>query len=183
VTDNEKLLRKAQALDPDALGELYDLYAPLMYSYLYRRVQDAAVAEDLTSEVFVRMLRALQAGQEWHTSLRAWLYRVAHNLAMDHFRRQPAVPPLQLDERLIAHEDDVDDQVERRLYSRELANALRTLTPDQQQVLTLRFGEHLTAREVSEIMDRSVGAVEALQHRALEALRRLFARHGILERA
>ena len=78
VTNEQALLERARAYDEDALGELYDEYAPLIYAYLYRRVQDAHLAEDLTSEVFVRMLQAIQARQSWHTSFRGWLYRCLH---------------------------------------------------------------------------------------------------------
>jgi RNA polymerase sigma-70 factor (ECF subfamily) len=172
VTNEQALLERAHAYDEDALGELYDEYAPLIYAYLYRRVQDAQLAEDLTSEVFVRMLQAIQARQSWHTSFRGWLYRVAHNLVVDHYRRQPPVPMLALDERLVADQDDPESAVAERLSHRHLRSAISRLTPDQQQVLALRFGEQLTARDVGEVMGKSVSAVEALQHRGLAALRR-----------
>ena len=172
VTNEQALLERARAYDEDALGELYDEYAPLIYAYLYRRVQDTQLAEDLTGEVFVRMLQAIQARQSWHTSFRGWLYRVAHNLVVDHYRRQPPAPMLPLDERLVADQDDPESAVAERLSHRRLRSAISRLTPDQQQVLALRFGEQLTAREVGEVMGKSVSAVEALQHRGLAALRR-----------
>jgi RNA polymerase sigma-70 factor (ECF subfamily) len=173
VTKERSLLERARAYDADALGELYDEYAPRIYAYLYRRVQDAQLAEDLTGEVFVRMLQAIQARRSWHTSLQGWLYRVAHNLAVDTYRKQPPTPELELDERLVADQADPESVVAERLSRRRLWSAIRRLTPDQQQVLALRFGEQLTAREVGEIVGKSVSAVEALQHRALAALRRI----------
>jgi RNA polymerase sigma-70 factor (ECF subfamily) len=172
VTDNRNLLERARAYDEDALGELYDEYAPRMYAYLYRRVQDAQTAEDLTSEVFVRMLRAIQAERFWHTSFRAWLYRIAHNLVVDHYRKQPPTP-LALDEQLVADQDDLESAVAERLSHQRLRSAIGRLTQGQQQVLALRFGQQLTAREVGEVMGKSVSAVEALQHRGLAALRRI----------
>ena len=173
MTDERILMDRARAYDEDALGELYDEYAPLIYAYLYRRVQDAQLAEDLTGEVFVRMLRAIQARRFWHTSFRGWLYRIAHNLVVDHYRKQPPMPAIELDEQLVADQDDPESAAADWLSRRRLRSAISQLTPDQQQVLALRFGEQLTAREASEVMGKSVSAIEALQHRGLAALRRI----------
>lgn len=173
MTAEKKLLERAQSYDQDALGELYDEYAPLIYKYIYRRIGDAQLAEDLTSEVFMRVLQAIQGGKTWHTSFRGWLYRIAHNLVVDHFRAQPPAPPLPLDERLIAAENQPDDEVEERFLHKRLRAALRRLTPGQQEVLALRFGERLTAREAAEVMEKSTNAVEVQQHRALNSLRRI----------
>jgi RNA polymerase sigma-70 factor (ECF subfamily) len=173
VTNEHTLLERARAYDADALGELYDQHAPLIYAYLYRRVHDAQLAEDLTGEVFVRVLQAIQSEQFWHTSFRGWLYRIARNLAVDHYRKQPPVPMLALDEQLVAAQGDPDSALAEKLSHQDLLAAISQLTPDQQQVLVLRFGEGLAAREVAEVMGKSVGAVEMLQHRALTALRRI----------
>jgi RNA polymerase sigma-70 factor (ECF subfamily) len=173
VTSEQTLLERARAYDEDALGELYDQYAPLIYAYLYRRVHDAQLAEDLTGEVFVRVLQAIQSEQFWRTSFRGWLYRIAHNLVVDHYRKQLPAPMLALDEKLVAAQGDPDSALAEKLSRQGLLAAIGQLTLDQQQVLVLRFGEQLAAREVAEVMDKSVGAVEALQHRALTALRRI----------
>jgi RNA polymerase sigma-70 factor (ECF subfamily) len=173
LDDQETLLKRARAYDEKAIGELYDQYAPLIYGYLYRRVHDAQVAEDLTGDVFVRMLQAIRAGQEWHTSFRGWLYRIAHNLVVDHFRKLPPVLPTAMPDDLAGHADNPDSVVAEQSQIQRLGLAIRSLTSDQQQVLALRFGEQLTAREVAQIMDKSVGAVEVQQHRALAALRRI----------
>jgi RNA polymerase sigma-70 factor (ECF subfamily) len=173
VTSESAVLKRARANDEEALGELYDLYAPRIYGYIFRRVQDAQVAEDLTGEVFVRVLQAIRSEQFWHTSFRAWLYRIAHNLVVDHYRRRPPTPALALDERLVAASDDLDSALADTLSRQRLQAAIGRLTPDQQQVLVLRFGEQLSARDVAEIVGKSVGAVEALQHRAIATLRRI----------
>ena len=168
------LLKRAQTYDEQAIGELYDLYAPLIYAYLYRRVQDAQLAEDLTSEVFVRVLQAIRAEQFWHTSFRAWLYRIAHNQVVDYYRQQSRMAVVPLEEHLIPDDgEDMDAAQAEQHTNTMLGDALRRLTSDQQQVLTLRFGEQLKTHEVAEIMNKSIGAVEALQHRALAALRRV----------
>ena len=91
MTDEKTLLAQAKAYDLDALSELYTRYAPTIYAYIYRRVGNAAVAEDLTGELFVRMLRAIHNERAWRDSFRAWLYRIAHNLVVDHYRGRGAV--------------------------------------------------------------------------------------------
>lgn len=173
MTNEKKLLERARSYDQDALGEIYDEYAPLIYNYLYRRVGDVQLAEDLTSEVFMRVLQAIQGGKTWHTSFRGWLYRIAHNLVVDHFRAQPPGAPLPLDDRVVAGENQPDDEVEKHFFHKRLQAAIRQLTQGQQEVLALRFGEQLTAREVAEVMGKSTNAVEVQQHRALNALRRI----------
>jgi RNA polymerase sigma-70 factor (ECF subfamily) len=175
VTNETALLERAKEYDPTALAELYDCYAPRMYAYIYRRVSDAALAEDLTSELFLRVLRAIQSERAWRDSFTAWLYRIAHNLVVDTYRRQPP-PPLSLDEAPIQAEGNDPAELVQEAFNRaRLQAAIQRLTPDQQQVLTLRFGEGLTARESAVIMNKTTGAIEALQRRALAALRRIVA--------
>lgn len=173
MTDERILLERAKQYDEEALGELYDRYASRVYAYVFRRVGRAQVAEDLTGDTFVRMIQAIQSERFWHTSFQAWLYRIAHNLVVDHYRRQPAMVESELDERLVAATDDLLMAADLRLSYQELGMAMRLLTPDQQQVLALRFGEGMTCREVADVLDKTVGAVEALQHRGLASLRRV----------
>lgn len=173
MADERVLLERAKGYDEAALGELYDLYAPRIYANIYRRVGDAHLAEDLTGDVFVRVLNAIQSEHFWETSFQAWLYRIAHNLVVDTYRRRPRENGLELDERLVGSEDDPLAAVAEKLSHQQLGVAIKRLTPDQQQVLSLRFGEGMTAREAAEIIGKTVSAVEALQHRALAALRRV----------
>jgi RNA polymerase sigma-70 factor (ECF subfamily) len=122
----------------------------------------------------VRVLQAIQSERFWHTSFRAWVYRIAHNRVVDHYRRSKWDGlELEDDERLGTAEVDPARKVAERLFHRQLGTAIQNLTLDQQQVLALRFGEGMTAREVAAVIDKTVGAVEALQHRALAALRRI----------
>lgn len=175
MTDEVALLERAKAYDLAALAELYDRYAPRMYAYIYRRVSDAALAEDLTSELFLRVVRAIQNERAWRDSFIAWLYRIAHNLVVDHYRRQPLASPISLDEALVALDDDPASIVEDAVAQDCVRRAICRLTAHQQEVLTLRFGEGLTARETARVMEKTTGAVEALQHRAVAALRRILA--------
>jgi len=179
VTVNETLLEQAKAYDPGALSELYDSYAPQIYAYIYRRVGDAGAAEDLTGDVFVRMLRAIQNDRAWQDSFQGWLYRIAHNLVVDHYRRQPSTPDLELDETVLpASEEDPDKNIDQAVARQQIRQALHLLTPEQQEVLALRFGEGLTTKETAAIVRRTKGAVEALQRRAIAALQRILSDRG-----
>ena len=166
------LLERAREYDQAALSEIHDRYSKKIYSYIYRRLGDVHLAEDLTAEVFLKMLEAAQSKRFARTSLSAWLYRIAHNLVVDHFRSQPQGEVEPWDERLRAAVDDLTVTVEAKLAQQGLRAALSHLTQEQQQVIILRFGEGLSAPQVAEVLDKSEGAVRALQHRALRMLRR-----------
>ena len=170
------LLEKAKQHDEEALGKLYDHYAPRIYAYIYRRVSHTHLAEDLTADVFVRVVQAIQAERFWHTSFQAWLYRIAHNLVVDYYRRKPPAVELELEEQLVATEDNPVSAVTQRFSHQRLRAAISCLTPGQQQVLALRFGEGMKVRQVAKVMDKNAGAIEGLQHRALGALRRILER-------
>ena len=174
MTSEAKLIKRARTLDPAALAELYDRYAPKMYAYIYRRVGDAALAEDLTGELFVRVLQAIRNERAWRDSFVAWLYRIAHNLVIDHYRRRPPMPHVSLESVGVSGEGDSPDvEVEGLIERERLRAAIEMLTPEQQEVLALRFGEGLRVKEIANIMNKTPGAVQALQHRAVAALRRI----------
>jgi RNA polymerase sigma-70 factor (ECF subfamily) len=179
VHDEASLLERAKAYDPSALSEIYDRYSARIHNYIYRRVGNVHLAEDLTAEVFVRMLQAAQSDKFARTSLSAWLYRIAHNLIVDHFRSQSQQEVQAWDERLGAAVDDPTVAVEAKLAQQGLRAALSHLTEQQQQVIVLRFGEGLSALQIAEILDTSEGAVRALQHRALASLRRVMKREYV----
>src|SRR5512137_2933889 len=102
--DEAALRQRAATLDHDALSEIYDAYSGKIYSYIYHRTGDGEVAEDLTGDVFVRMMEAIRDDRTWTTSLQGWLYRIAHNLVVDYFRRQTKRDGPELDERWMAAE-------------------------------------------------------------------------------
>ena len=170
------MLERAKAYDPTALSEIYDRYSGRIHNYICRRVGNVQLAEDLTAEVFVRMLQAAQSDRFARTSLSAWLYRIAHNLIVDHFRSQPQAEVEAWDERLGVAVDDPTVAIEAKLAQQGLRAALSHLTEQQQQVIVLRFGEGLSGPEIAEILDTSEGAVRSLQHRALASMRRVMER-------
>lgn len=170
--DEAQLIRRARAGDPQALTTLYDRYQPAIFTYLYYRLDDQAVAEELTSEVFVRMVEKIDRYQARGQPLLAWLYTIARNLRADHYRQADATRLLPLDETLAADGDDPPQTVEHQLAADCLRRALRYLTGDQQEVILHKFVGDRSNAEVAVLLDKDEGAVKSLQHRALAALRR-----------
>ncbi len=174
-SDQEAILQRASEADPAALGALYDQYANRIYVYIYRRVGQAEVAEDLTGQVFMRMLEAVRTGQAWRSSFSGWLYRIAHNLVIDYYRRRGRVTLVDIDDATpvrATHGDPV--RTTETQFDREyLRAALAQLTEEQSQVITLRFLEDQSIAEVADNMNKTEGAIKALQYRAVLALRRV----------
>jgi RNA polymerase sigma-70 factor (ECF subfamily) len=170
------LLNGAWNFDESALGTIYDRYSPGIYRYAMRLLGDECLAEDCVSETFSRFLKALRAGQGPQEHLQAYLYRIAHNWITDSYRRQPP-PPLDLDESVRSEDRFLPEiQADTRLEQQRVRLALRCLTPDQHQVITLRFLEGWENEEVATAMEKPVGAIKALQFRAINSLRRLLLR-------
>ncbi len=149
------------------LGELYDTHAPRIFRYIYHRLGNRALAEDLTSEVFVRFLRSGTTPD----NVTAFLYRIAHNLVVDHLRRNPSI--LSLEETIVDDHADPADFAELEMEKATLRRAIARLTPEQQQVIVLKFLEGFSNEEIAATLGKSLGAIKALQHRALGALRDL----------
>ncbi len=171
--EERQLLHGAARFDLDVLAVIYDRYSPQIHAYALRLLGDASLAEDCTAETFARFLRALRIGRGPTDHLRAYLYRIAHNWITDSYRRQPP-PPLQLEDQLVANgEPDPGRQAEEHQGQERIRLALRSLTPDQRQVLVLRFLEDLSLAETAAALDKPVGAVKALQHRAINTLQRI----------
>ncbi|MBK9055309.1 MAG: sigma-70 family RNA polymerase sigma factor [Chloroflexi bacterium] len=173
---NEKhdpLLSRVQAFDRQALADVYESYQPLIYSYIFRRVGDVEPARDLTADVFKHLLQAIQQGSGPEQSLRAWLYRAAHNQVIDYYRRQQFRHHLPLpDDDLVATADEPAQMAEQTFLVGQVRQALHALTADQQQVIALKFLEGWSNDEIAAQINKPVGAVKSLQHRALAALQR-----------
>ena len=178
MADEATLLRRVQDCDTDALASIYDTYYERIYRYIYRFVGQADRAEDLTANVFLRLLNSVRAGHCPRTNLSAWLYRVAHNLVVDGFRRKPS-EDVELVEWTKSYEPDMAHLVDQNLQMERVRRALRQLTESQQQVIALKFLQGMNSREVATILNKTEGAVDALQHRGLVALRKaLKGEHG-----
>jgi RNA polymerase sigma-70 factor (ECF subfamily) len=173
--DEVKLLKRARKLDQDALTRIYQNYHDAIYRYVYHHLGNAQTAEDLTSDVFRHFLQALRNGGGPTRQLKAWLYRVAHNLIVDELRRRKHRNHQSLDETLgDTLRDDalgLDRLVGDAIAVERVRRALLTLTEEQRQIIVLKFLEGMSNAEVAEITGRTVGAVKSLQHRGLDALR------------
>lgn len=164
------LIRRARQYDRQALAQIYDLYSPGLYRYAMRLLGDSNLAEDCVSETFSRFLGALQRGKGPRDHLQAYLYRIAHNWITDQYRRQP--PTEELDENLPNPGEDPESTAARLMRQARLREAILRLTPDQQQVIALKFLEGWENEEIANALGKPLGAVKSLQHRALECLKR-----------
>jgi RNA polymerase sigma-70 factor (ECF subfamily) len=172
LLDENELLQGAQRWDLDALGKIYDAYSPGLYRYAWRLLGDVQLAEDCVSVTFERFLQALQNGRGPRNHLQAYLYRIAHNWVTDHYRKkQPTTISLE-DHEL---EDDhplPETCVNTRQQQEMVRNALNQLPPDQGLVMSLKYLEGWESEQIASALERSIGAVKALQHRATAALRK-----------
>ncbi len=167
------LLRRAQHLEEQALAEVYDRLSPGLYRYALRLLGQPDLAEECVAETFHRFLEALQAGRGPRDFLQAYLYRIAHNWITDHYRRHPTLflpltPELKAD-----FGEEPPQAVARSMELQELRAALSALTPDQRQVIVLKYLEDWDNEAIAAALDKPVGAVKSLQHRALESLKRI----------
>jgi len=172
LLDEATLLAQIRQCDSAALAQVYDDYYERIYRYVYGYLGRAGAAEDLAANVFFRLLRAARDGKSPDRHLAAWLYRVAHNLVVDTFRRTPP-EELELAEWVESKEPDPADTAEQRILLERVRAALRDLTESQQQIIVLKFFEGMDSSEIAQIVDKSEGAVDALQHRALCTLRKV----------
>jgi RNA polymerase sigma-70 factor (ECF subfamily) len=171
--DEPSLIERAKRYDQKAISELYKRHVQSIYRYIYYRVGDVNVAEDLTADVFLRALEGLEGFTYRGIPFSAWLHRIAQARVTDYFRQQARRELLPLDERLVATEKGLQAMLEARLDHEELQSAIAQLTTDQQQVIILKFVEGLSNAEVARILSKSEGAVKSLQHRALNSLQRI----------
>lgn len=169
---DEALLRLARQFDQAALAEIFDRYNNGLYYYAVRLLGDPDLAEDCAAETFSRLLRALRDGGGPTENLKAYLYRSAHNWITDHYRR---IPPLPLDPEANLAEPDSDpgQQAELNIVQARVCAAIRLLTPEQRQVIALRFIEGWELAEIAASLQKPVGAIKALQHRAVAALQKM----------
>ena len=169
-----QLIEKAKACDEEALSELYRRHANTVFRYVYYRVGDREVAEDLVGDVFVRALEGLPSYRHTGVPFEAWLYRIAQARVIDHYRRQAVRRVAPLDEQLPDGEETSPDRVAAQSDEvRRAWEALTRLTDEQQQVISLRFIAGRSTAEVAALLGKTEGAVKALQSRALASLRRL----------
>lgn len=168
--DIRAVVKKARDGDSDAITTLYQTYSQAIYRYISYRVATSADAEDLTAEVFIKMVEALPGYKLTGAPFESWLYRIAAARVADYHRKTQRRPQSELTEDLTSNAPSVEDQIDEREQLEMLRDALAHLTEEQQTVLVLRFIERKSHSDVAEIIGKSVSAVKSIQHRALVQL-------------
>ena len=168
-----ELVQRAQALDETALASRYSTYYPKIYNYAFLQLGDIHAAEDLASDVMLKLLESIKKYQFKGTPFSAWVFRIARNRLIDLHRRRKRHGEVNLTEPLAAMQIGPQTLAERALDRGQLQLALRYLTDEQRQVIVLKFIEGFDNASVARVLGRSEGAIKSLQHRALHALRRV----------
>src|SRR6059036_1600707 len=166
-----RLVERAQQGDREALEELYLLHFDRIYSYLHMSVGNRHDAEDLTTQTFLKMLEAIGRFRWKAAPFSAWLFRIAHNLAMDHFRATKRwQPEEEVPEPEGSEESSAEEAAFESIGRRSMLELIENLSHEQKQVLTLKFVFNLPNAEVATILGKTEGAIKSLQHRALVSL-------------
>jgi len=155
------------------LAALYESYYDRIARYAFVRLGNQADAEDLASEVFLRALESLDSYRERGVPMQAWLFRIAHNLIVDHFRKSAKQKTISIDTVSVKAETDTEEQAMAGLEVARIIKALGRLTESQRKVIELRFFGELTSEEAGHVLNKRAGAVRELQSAAIKALRNL----------
>jgi RNA polymerase sigma-70 factor (ECF subfamily) len=166
------LVERAQRHDPEAVGELYRHYAGQIYRFCLFRVSDEATAQDLTEDVFLNMLEALPRYVNKGRPFVAWLYRIAHDRVVDHYRRQRRRPSEELTDGLVDQTPGPETVAALNADIEQLRAAMPLLSEEHRLVLQMRFVEGYDVEQTAHILGKSIGAAKVLQHRALKQLAR-----------
>jgi RNA polymerase sigma-70 factor (ECF subfamily) len=174
-----RLVERAQDGERDALEELYLLHFDRIYSYLHMSVGNRHDAEDLTTQTFLKMLEAIGRFRWRSAPFSAWLFRIAHNLAMDHFRAARRTQPEdEVPEPPGSEEVSAEEQAMHSIGRQSMLELIEKLSAEQQQVLTLKFVFNFPNAEVATVLGKTEGAIKSLQHRALVSLQKQLTRSG-----
>jgi len=171
-----KLVERAQQGERAALEELYLIHFDRIYSYLHMTVGNRHDAEDLTTQTFLKMLESIGRFRWQSAPFSAWLFRIAHNLSMDHFRaRRRWRPEEEVPEVPGTEEPSAELAAMQSIGRQSMLELIDKLSPEQQQVLTLKFVFNFPNADVAKILDKTEGAIKSLQHRALASLQKQIA--------
>src|SRR5256885_2155334 len=177
AADLRRLVDLAQRGDREALEGLYLIHFDRIYSYLHLSVGNRHDAEDLTTQTFLKMLEAIGRFRWQSAPFSAWLFRIAHNLAMDHFRASRRwQPEEEVPEPPDSEEASAEEEAMQSIGRQSMLELIENLSEDQQQVLTLKFVFNFPNSEVATILGKTEGAIKSLQHRALVSLQKQITR-------
>jgi len=172
VQDEESLVRRAKQRDQEAFTQLYEQHFDRIYRYVALRIGDRIEAEDMTQQVFLHALRSISSFKWKGVPFSAWLFRIAHNQVVDYLRKKTRQATVPLDESQAGSNSNPELMVVHSLDIEQLLLATKRLTKAQREVIALRFAGELSIAQVAKVMDKSQGAVKALQHSAIVALRK-----------
>jgi len=167
------LIKHAQNGSVSAVGELYTAYHERIYRFIWGRVYDSQLAEDLTGEVFTKMVIHLPDYRERGLPFQAWLYRIARNLVIDHHRKHSNRQSVPLESARDVQKEgkSPEEKVQQTLTFESVQEALEHIEPTQREVVELRFLAGLPLKDVAKTLDKTVASIKALQHRGLVSLR------------
>ncbi len=174
MQDEESLVQRAMQYDQQAFAQLYEAHFDRIYRYVAFKIGDRTEAEDMTQQVFLNAIKSISSFK-WKkgTPFSAWLYRIAHNQIVDYFRKKTKFPTVSIVDSVVDRDPALHLLVEQKLEVEQLTLAANKLTRAQREVISLRFAAELSIAEVALIMGKSQGAVKALQHSAIVALRKV----------
>jgi RNA polymerase sigma-70 factor (ECF subfamily) len=170
IANENQLIAQAQAGDKAAVSTLYEAYAQPIFRYISYRVESDMIAEDLTAEVFLRMVEGLPRYRDMGAPFGAWLYRIAATQIANHYRQKRHTAPEPISEMEPSDDTDPFGKTAKHIEQEQLRQALSALSEDYQTLLILRFVQQLPHSEVATIMNKSDSAIRVMQHRALQAL-------------
>lgn len=173
--DDEQVIKQVKDGDADSFGMLYDQYSEVIFRYVYSHLENRLDAEDLTEEIFLRAWRALPKYDERGLPFSAFLFRIARNSLIDYYRQRKVVQSID-DIEVQSHEAGPEEVVDTHIANSDLRKKIAELREDYRNVIIFRFLSGLSPEETAQVMQRSVGAVRVLQHRALSALKDLMER-------
>ena len=178
LEDEKQLVEQAKQGIASSFGDLYDHYVGPIYRFILLKVSSSEEAQDLTHDVFMRAWRTLPSFEHRGLPFSSWLYRIARNRVIDHYRTKKS--NANLDDFLETSNENfieaakVETELDLDITLEQVKGALQSLTDEQQDVITMRFVQDLEIKEIAKILDKREGTVRIIQHRALEKLKKIF---------
>lgn len=174
LENEENFISRATAGDSEAFGALYDEYHPQIYRFVFLKVSSKEDAEDLTHQIFMSALEHMPGYKHKGFPFSSWLYRIARNAIIDHYRgRKEKVRLEDADPEIFALRESVQDDLHQAMELEKVRSAIAELSELHQDVIIMRFVEQLAIREVATALKKSEGAIKLLQHRAISELQRI----------
>jgi RNA polymerase sigma-70 factor (ECF subfamily) len=171
--EEKQLIERSVEGESSAFGSLYDRYLPKIYRFVFFKVGHREEAEDLTQQIFMSAWENISAFQEQGLPISSWLYKIARNRVIDHYRTKKTHVPLDVVPEEVAQLAEELEETDKKLLLERIYSSLHKLTDDQQEIIVLRFIEELTNREIADVLEKNEIAVRVLQHRAIKNLKKI----------